>query len=115
MTAYRWFERFRNGDESLKDEPKSGRPNKFDLTDLKKAIESDPALNTTNMAKMVDCTQGNIYYLIKQLGFVSKLSGWCPHDLNKNQLENRIKICKQLISSHRTFNWLDNLITGDEK
>ena len=26
MTAYRWFERFRNGDESLKDEPKSGRP-----------------------------------------------------------------------------------------
>jgi transposase len=33
-TAFRWFERFRNGDESLEDEPRSGRSTKIDLTEL---------------------------------------------------------------------------------
>ena len=45
-TAYRWFERFCNGDETLQDEQRTGRQTKIDLTDLKQAIESDPTLST---------------------------------------------------------------------
>ena len=114
-TAYRWFQRFDNGDESLQDDPRSGRPTEIDLSELKQAIESDPTLSTANLANSLGCTQRNIYYQIKRFGYVSKLSGWCPHELNKNQLKKRVDVCNQLISFHRTFNWLDNLITGDEK
>ena len=114
-TVTRWWKRFSSGDESLKDEPRSGRPTTFNLADLKQAIEDDPTLTTANLASSLGCTQRNIQYHIKSLGFVSKLSGWCPHELDQRQLQQRFDMCHRLISSHRTFNWLDNLITGDEK
>ena len=49
-TACRWFERFRNGDFSLDDEPKSGRPTEIDLSELKDVKESDPALTWRDLA-----------------------------------------------------------------
>jgi histone-lysine N-methyltransferase SETMAR len=114
-TAFRWFERFRNGDESLEDEPRSGRSTKIDLTELKDAIESDPKLGTLNLATTHGCTDRNIRYIFKRFGLVNKLGGWSPHDLNTNQLQKRVQACQHLMSLHRNFKWLDNLITGDEK
>lgn len=114
-TAYRWFERFRKGDESLQDDHRSGRPTQINLGELKQAIESDPKLSTVNLASTFGCTDRNIRYIFKRFGYVNKLSGWSPHDLNPNQLQKRIDMCKDLISLRRTFNWLNNLITGDEK
>ena len=58
-------------------------------------------------------TQRNIPYQVKRLGFVSKLSVLSPHALTQNQLKKLIDM--ELISFRRNFNWLDNLITGDEK
>ena len=71
-TAYRWFERFREGDESLKDDHRSGRPPNIDLSELKEAIESDPSLSVRDVASKLECSISNTYYHIKQLGYVSK-------------------------------------------
>jgi len=114
-TACRWFERFRNKDYSLQDEPKSGRPNDINLDELKKLIENDPTLSTRNVAHTLGCSQRAIHYHFQQLRLVSKLGEWIPHDLNQAQLKMRVDMCQQLLNSRRTFNWLDNLITGDEK
>lgn len=114
-TAYCWFERFRNGDESLIDEPWPNSPNLIDLSVLKQALEREPSLSTGNLASTLGSTQHTIKFYIKRLGFVSKLSGWCPHDFYQKQLQKCVNVCKHLSSSHRIFNWLDNLITGDEK
>ena len=54
-TACRWFERFRNGDFSLDDEPKSGRPTEIDLSELKDVKESDPALTWRDVASKLGC------------------------------------------------------------
>ena len=59
-TAYRWFERFRKGDESLQDDHRSGRPTQINLGELKQAIESDPKLSTVNLASTFGCTDRNI-------------------------------------------------------
>ena len=40
-TAKRWFNRFRNGDYSLHDDQRSGRPLEIDLTELKHILESE--------------------------------------------------------------------------
>ena len=40
VTAKRWFKRFRNGDFSLQDYLRSGRPMEIDLAELKHALES---------------------------------------------------------------------------
>ena len=37
-----WFDKFRSGDFSLKDEQRSGRPNKVDDDQIKAIIKSDP-------------------------------------------------------------------------
>lgn len=114
-TAWRWFDRFRNKDFSLQDEPKSGRPMEIDLSQLRQAIESEPTQTTRDVASTLGCTHGAVRYHFKRLCFVSKLGDWTPHDLSPVQLQKRVEACQQLLSSHRTFNWLDNLITGDEK
>ena len=54
-------------------------------------------------------------YHFKQLRLVSKLGDWVPHDLNQAQLKKRVNYCQHLLSFHRNFTWLDNLITGDKK
>ena len=40
------FESFRNGDFSLEDGQRSGRPTEIGLSELMRVIESDPTLNT---------------------------------------------------------------------
>ncbi len=68
-TAYRWFERFREGDESLKDDHRSGQPSNIDLSELKEAIESDPSLSVRDVASKLECSISNTYYHFKQLGY----------------------------------------------
>jgi histone-lysine N-methyltransferase SETMAR len=114
-TAYRWYERFANGDYSLEDEPKSGRSHVINLDDLEKALKDDPTLTTRNMASKLGCSNATVYYRYKDLRLVSKLGEWVPHDLNQSQLKKRVKACQELLDKSRKSNWLNNIITGDEK
>ena len=61
-TAWFWFDRFRNGNILLQDQPKSGRPTTIDLDELKQAIESDPTLSTSNVANKLNCTGSLSFY-----------------------------------------------------
>ena len=38
-----------------------------------------------------------------------------PHDSSLHQLRHRVNACMELMTSHRNYQWLRNLITGDEK
>ena len=114
-TACAWFNRFRNKDYFFADEPRSGRPTAIDLTELKQAIESDPRLTTRNVASTLGYSHRTVLYHFQRLRLVSKLGEWMPHDLTTSQLGKRVEVCQELLSLHRNFNWLDNLITGDEK
>ena len=49
------------------------------------------------------------------MGYRSMLGGWVPHDLTLSQQNQRIDICTNLLSLRRTYQWLDHIITGDEK
>ena len=39
MTASRWFKRFNDGDTTLEDKPRSGRPSSFDEDTLREQVE----------------------------------------------------------------------------
>ena len=114
-TAWFWFDRFRNGNTSLQDQLKSGRPATIDLDELKQAIESDPTLSTSNVANKLSCTKQAVHYHFMKLRLVSKLGDKVPHELNEAQKNKRVEVCKKLLSLHRTQHWLDKLITEDEK
>ena len=54
-TSYYWFERFQQGDYSLKDFEKSGRPGEINLDELKEVIEND--LRIYDVASKLGCFQ----------------------------------------------------------
>jgi histone-lysine N-methyltransferase SETMAR len=52
---------------------------------------------------------------LNELGKTWKYGVWIPHELSPYQLQYRVDACMNLITSHRNYQWLRNLITGDEK
>ena len=66
------------------------------------------------MATTLGTDQSTIVRHLKKLGKVSKLGSWVPHDLTKNQRDQRSEACLTLLSYRRTHAWLDTILTGDE-
>ena len=115
VTTSRWFERFRNKKYSLEDELKSGRPTTIDLSDLQKAIETDPTLTTRDVAATLRCSISTVNHWYKVLRLSSRLGEWLPHDLTPTHKKKRVDTCRFLLSSHRTFICPSNVITVGEK
>jgi len=114
-TAAKWFNRFKEENYDLEDEARSGRPLEVDLDRLVELVESDPRQSARCIASTLGCSHTTVSRHLNQLGYNKKLGVYVPHDLSINQKNTRLDICTSLLSKKRTFNWLDNIITGDEK
>ena len=55
-----WFDKFRAGDFSLKDEQRSGRPNEVDFDKIKAIIESDHHLTVQKIEEMLKIPKSTI-------------------------------------------------------
>ncbi|KAK6741636.1 hypothetical protein RB195_009480 [Necator americanus] len=90
-----WFQRFKVGNEKLED--KSGDRLQYRSTKWR-------------------IWQSSIYCNgPRSLGIVKKLGQWLPHALGDSNRQRRLDICTQLLSRSRKFDWLDTIVTGDEK
>ena len=72
-TCRDWFKRFREGDISLEDRPRSGRPMESDIERLKVLIEDNPRLTTCELSTMFGCNQSTIDRHLHEMGKVNKL------------------------------------------
>lgn len=114
-TCFNWFKRFSSGDYRLKDNQRSGRPSEIDEDLLLHVIEENPNLTTRDLAKQFNCAHGTIEQHLHNLGKVSKLGKWVPHILTEANKITRVSICQSLLSRKRRFDWLESLVTTDEK
>jgi [histone H3]-lysine36 N-dimethyltransferase SETMAR len=114
-TAKHWFARFKEGNYDLEDEPHPGKATQLDLDILKELIENEPRTSTRQLAERFECSHAAIEYQLHKLGKKWKYGVWIPHELAPHQLKNRVDSCMELLTSHRNYNWLSNLVTGDEK
>lgn len=114
-TAYRWFKRFAEKNYDLDDDTRSERSDKMDLTGLKDLLEADPRQTTRCLASALGCSHTTIEKRLNEFGYRSMLGAWVPHDLTSSQQYQRDDICTSLLSLKRTHDWLDHIITGDEK
>ena len=78
-----WFDKFRSGDFSLKDEQRSGRPNAVDDDQIKAIIESDRHVTVREIEEMLKIPKSTIDRHIQRLGLVKKLDIWIPHELKE--------------------------------
>ena len=114
-TAQHWFHRFKNGNFELDDLSHSGRPLQVDMDLLKKLIEQDPRLTTRCLAERLGCSHIAIETHLHELGKTWKYGVWIPHELSPLQLQQRVDACMELMTSHRNYQWVHNLVTGNEK
>lgn len=114
-TAKRWFQRFKEGNFDLEDEPHQRRSRAINIDFLKQLIDEEPRLTVRGLADRLGCSHSTVDNYLHELGKVWRSGVWVPHDLTQSQRQRRVDLCMQNLTSHRNFEWLRNLITADEK
>jgi len=65
-----WFARFRDGDFSVKDGHRSGRPSKIEMKAL---VQANKYLTVREFATALKVSVGSVHGYLKSLGFIKKL------------------------------------------
>lgn len=114
-TVKKWFKQFKEGNEGLKDEPRSGRPPSVDSDALQQAVEERPGSSTRQLAAEFGCSNSVIAENLHKLGFVNKKGTEVPHALSQQQKNQRVTACNDLLARLEAGMQLRQLITCDEK
>jgi len=114
-TIQRWFKKFKNGDESLENEPRGRPESTLDDTVLRAHVESNPRTTVREIAQELGVSTATISRHLSTIGKVKKLDKWVPHELNENQMKNRFEICSSLLLRNQREPFLNRIITCDEK
>ncbi|VDO61470.1 unnamed protein product [Heligmosomoides polygyrus] len=73
-SVHSWFERFRNGNRRLEDEPRSRRPTTISLDELRKLAEQHPYEGVRYFAAALGCSRATVDNGVRSgLGMVKKL------------------------------------------
>ena len=111
-TCRDWFKRFREGDISLEDRPRPGRPMESDIERLKVLIEDNPRLTTRELSTMLGCNQSTIDRHLHEMGKVNKLGTWVPHQLTSDNIQQRISICHFCCQNPIDTGFFNRLLLG---
>ena len=92
-----WFRRFKNGDFSVEDRPRSGQPKKFEDKQLEALLDEDPSQTQEELAESLEVTQQAVSVRLKSMGMIQKQGSWVPYELKPRDIERRFFTCEQLI------------------
>jgi len=75
-----WFRRFKNGDFSVEDKPRSG-PKKFEDKELEALLEKDQSQTQEELAESLGITQQVVSVRLRTMGMIQKQGNWVPYEL----------------------------------
>lgn len=64
-SCFRWFQRFKKGDFGVEDKERSGRPKKFEDSELKALLDEDPNQTLQQMAEALNVTKSPLSKRLK--------------------------------------------------
>ena len=96
-TCVHWFARFKSGNYTVEDKPRSGRPSELDDEALLQLVEADPRMTNRDMAAVLGCSHSTIEHRLSTIGKVLKLGSWIPHALTQKDLDQRSDTCALLL------------------
>lgn len=82
-TVRSFFEKFRSGDMTLKDEPKVGRSSEFQNDVLDIIVVENQISTTRELVEILQTSHSTITCYLHRLGKTSKLGHWILHHLNE--------------------------------
>ena len=94
-TCQKWFAKFRAGDFSLDDAPRSGRPVEVDSDQIETLIENNQCYYDAGDSRHTQNIQIKVENHLHQLGYVNRFDVWVPH--KQKILLDRISTCNSLL------------------
>lgn len=120
-TVYDWFNEFKRGRRSLKDEPREGRPisavTPENIDAVQKMIEEDRHVTYFEIEAYLSISAPSIHTILHDKLAVRKLCArWIPHLLTDDQKKARVDWCKEMLQKYGggPSRLLNNIVTGDE-
>lgn len=114
-TVSRWFKKFRLGDHSLEDKPRSGRPPTHNAMLTVKRLEQNPYLHSRGLAAEAGCSHSTALRHLHKMDLRPKKPSVIPHILSDSHKSRRISVCRELLRKHRKGSFFQRVITCDEK
>ena len=114
-TCQKWFAKFRPGDFSLANAPRSGRPVEVDSDQIETLTENSQCYTTWEIANILKISKSSIENHLYQLGYENRFDVWVPHNLSEIYLLDHISTCDSLLKHNETVPFLKQIAKGDEK
>ncbi|GBM57973.1 hypothetical protein AVEN_72923-1 [Araneus ventricosus] len=76
-----WFQKFKDGNFDIEDEPRSGHPIEVDCEQLKKITDQDRNVSTRTIALELDVCRKTIVNALKRINVTFNFNRWVPHEL----------------------------------
>jgi len=92
-----WFRRFKDGDFTVKDKPRSGQPKKFEDKELEALLKEDQSPTQEELAESLGITQQAVSVRLRAMGMIQKQGNCVPYELKPRDVERQFFTCEQLI------------------
>lgn len=118
--VYQWFSRFKEGEMSLDDKPRSGRPSTSRIDENVEKVHAivleDRRRTIEEISKLSGITWSSVQRILSEdLGMRRVTAKFVPRVLTEQQKENRVETCRALKDQLRTDpDFFSKVITGDE-
>jgi hypothetical protein len=101
-TVQRWTCRFKNGEISLEDRERSGRPKNMELRkDVQALIDEDPFAR--EIAHHLGCDKDTVVKILREDLQMSKVNvRWIPKQLSDFQKSERVRIANEMLDIDRS-------------
>lgn len=114
-TCQYWIAKFKDGDFTLDDKAREGRPRLEDINErIEECLIENKHATTRYIASYLDCTAMTVSRHMKELGKRYLAYRWIPHNLSEENKNVRLATCARNLELLRRNNFLNQLITVDE-
>lgn len=114
-TCRAWFQRFKSGDCDVEDKERSGRPKKFEDTELQALLDEDAAQTLKQLSHALGVSISTVSDRLHAMGKIQKYGKWVPYELSPEAISNRLNISISLLERYKKKSFLWRIVTGDEK
>ena len=98
---YKWFSRFQNGQETVTDEARSGRPQSITsrhVRHIKELLDKDRRITIREISERVDYSVGTVHSIIHEELHIRRLCARSiPKMLSDAQKEQRVECCARFV------------------
>lgn len=118
-TVHKWLKRFREGRESVQDDPRSGRPSTShsdeNVERIRTCVNGDRRLTVRQVAEELNLGKTVVHEILRNELQMKKICAKIvPKLLSPDQKSRRVACCEDWLEAEENGDFLNRVITGDE-